>query len=45
MHLVLTAYFIIGSILEERRLLARFGDAYREYQQRVPMLIPRLRRK
>ncbi len=44
-HLVLTAYFIIGSILEERRLLARFGDAYREYQQRVPMLIPRLRRK
>lgn len=26
--------------LEERELLARFGDAYRDYQKRVPMLIP-----
>jgi protein-S-isoprenylcysteine O-methyltransferase Ste14 len=27
--------------LEEANLVARFGDAYREYQRRVPRLIPR----
>ncbi|MBK5293511.1 MAG: isoprenylcysteine carboxylmethyltransferase family protein [Acidobacteriia bacterium] len=31
-------------VLEERELLDRFGDAYREYQWDVPRLIPRLRR-
>jgi protein-S-isoprenylcysteine O-methyltransferase Ste14 len=30
---------IIGTVLEERDLLASFGDAYREYQAEVPMLI------
>jgi len=30
--------------LEERELVDRFGDAYREYQRDVPRLIPRLRR-
>lgn len=28
---------------EERELLLRFGDAYRDYQRRVPTFIPRLR--
>lgn len=28
--------------LEERELVARFGDAYREYQKRVPAIIPRI---
>lgn len=28
--------------LEERELLARFGDQYRDYQRRVPALLPRL---
>jgi protein-S-isoprenylcysteine O-methyltransferase Ste14 len=28
---------------EEKRVLAEFGDAYRAYQRRVPMFIPRLR--
>ncbi|MFQ5613169.1 MAG: methyltransferase family protein [Anaerolineae bacterium] len=36
-----TLYFYIGSMYEERRLLAEFGPAYRAYQQRVPRLIPR----
>ena len=39
-NLVLTSYFIIGAILEERKLVAEFGEEYREYQEAVPMLIP-----
>ncbi len=35
-----TVWIIIGSILEERDLVLEFGDVYREYQRRVPMLIP-----
>lgn len=35
-----TAWIIIGSFLEERDLLANFGEAYARYQQEVPMLIP-----
>jgi protein-S-isoprenylcysteine O-methyltransferase Ste14 len=31
-------------VLEERELLGRFGDVYREYQRDVPRLIPRPRR-
>jgi protein-S-isoprenylcysteine O-methyltransferase Ste14 len=37
---VLILYFVIGAILEERKLLAEFGDAYAEYQRQVPMLLP-----
>lgn len=35
-----TLYFIIGSIPEERKLLAKFGDAYQDYRKEVPWLIP-----
>ena len=35
-----TIWIIIGTILEERDLISDFGDAYREYQAMVPMLIP-----
>lgn len=35
-----TLYFLIGSLVEERRLAAEFGEAYRRYQQRVPFFIP-----
>src|ERR1051326_209421 len=30
-------------VLEERDLIDRFGDAYREYQRHVPRLVPRMR--
>jgi protein-S-isoprenylcysteine O-methyltransferase Ste14 len=35
-----TLYFWIGSIFEERKLVAEFGQAYREHQRRVPRLVP-----
>ncbi|MBN2472191.1 MAG: DUF1295 domain-containing protein [Anaerolineae bacterium] len=31
-----TAYFIAGSLLEERRLMAEFGSTYRHYRRQVP---------
>jgi methanethiol S-methyltransferase len=37
-----SGYILIGAFLEERDLAAEFGDVYRRYQQRVPMLLPRL---
>jgi len=41
LNLGLTLYIIIGSIFEERRLIGQFGQAYIDYQSRVPRLIPR----
>lgn len=39
-NMVISIYFIIGAILEERKLVIEFGERYREYQQTVSMLIP-----
>ena len=40
--LATTAYIVIAvKYLEERDLVATFGDTYRDYQRRVPMLLPR----
>jgi protein-S-isoprenylcysteine O-methyltransferase Ste14 len=33
-------YFIIGGLIEERRLLKTFGTEYTLYQQAVPFMIP-----
>jgi methanethiol S-methyltransferase len=38
---VTTAYIFVGIFLEERDLVAQFGDEYRRYRERVSMLIPR----
>jgi methanethiol S-methyltransferase len=38
---VWTAWIVAGAVLEERDLVADFGDAYRQYQREVPMLVPR----
>ena len=35
-----TGYIILGTWLEERKLVAELGEAYREYQRQVPALIP-----
>ena len=43
-YAVFTAYFYLGSIHEERRLVREFGDGYVRYQRQVPRLIPRLGR-
>jgi methanethiol S-methyltransferase len=40
LNLALTVYVIIGTLLEEKKLVSEFGEAYVKYQQEVPMLIP-----
>ena len=40
LNLSITAYILIGSELEERRLIAEFGEDYRAYRRRVPRLVP-----
>ena len=44
-NMVLTIYVIIGTVLEEKKLVLEFGDAYRKYQLEVPMLVPFTKRK
>jgi len=39
-NLVLSAYLIVGTLLEERKLVIEFGEEYRRYQERVSMFIP-----
>jgi protein-S-isoprenylcysteine O-methyltransferase Ste14 len=38
--LMITAYFVVGSKLEEDKLLASYGETYRRYMAKVPGLIP-----
>jgi protein-S-isoprenylcysteine O-methyltransferase Ste14 len=42
---VTTAYIFIGIKLEERDLTAEFGDQYRDYRNRVGMVLPKFRRE
>ncbi len=39
-NIILSVYFVIGTLLEERKLVLKYGDTYREYQQRVSMFLP-----
>jgi methanethiol S-methyltransferase len=38
--ILLTAYFIIGAMLEEKDLSNEFGEQYLAYKKKTPMLIP-----
>ncbi|MEM7229020.1 MAG: methanethiol S-methyltransferase [Planctomycetota bacterium] len=38
-----SAYILVGTTLEERDLIAEFGDRYERYRRVVPAFIPRLR--
>jgi len=35
-----STWILVGSVFEERDLVADFGESYRDYQRKVPMLIP-----
>ncbi|OPX79626.1 MAG: hypothetical protein A4E45_00557 [Methanosaeta sp. PtaB.Bin039] len=41
MNLLITAYFYLGSVLEERRLSVQLGGDYQDYRRSVPRFIPR----
>ena len=38
-------YMVLGAIIEERRLLATYGDHYRKYCLKVPFMLPKIRLK
>jgi protein-S-isoprenylcysteine O-methyltransferase Ste14 len=40
LNTVISAYLVIGAHLEERKLVREFGEVYRDYQDRVSMLLP-----
>ena len=48
-HLVLSggmsAYILLGTLMEERDLAAKLGPAYEAYRRQVPMFFPRLWRR
>ncbi len=37
---ILSVYLIAGTLLEERKILAEYGESYRLYQKHVSMLFP-----
>ncbi len=39
-NIILTAYLIVGTHLEEKKLIREFGEKYLTYQKQVSMLIP-----
>jgi protein-S-isoprenylcysteine O-methyltransferase Ste14 len=39
-NILLTAYLVIGTYLEERKLVLGFGEPYKDYQRRVSMFVP-----
>ena len=44
LNIGLTGYILVGIIYEERKLEGEFGEAYREYKRKTPMLVPFLKK-
>jgi protein-S-isoprenylcysteine O-methyltransferase Ste14 len=42
LFIIFSAYLVVGAGFEEKRMVFAFGDKYRKYQTKVPMLIPRI---
>jgi len=40
-----TLYFIIGALIEEKRLLKEYGEAYNRYREQVPFIVPLLQKQ
>ena len=40
LYLAFSLYFIIGAIVEERKMIKIFGDEYREYVEKTSMFLP-----
>ncbi|HYM94553.1 MAG TPA: isoprenylcysteine carboxylmethyltransferase family protein [Chitinophagaceae bacterium] len=40
---IITIYTLISIRFEEKKLIAEFGDAYKEYKRKVPMIIPKFK--
>ena len=43
--ILITGYFVIGALFEEKDLIRDFGDKYRQYMGKTSMIIPFLRVK
>jgi len=39
-NIVLSGYIVIGTLLEEHKLVLEFGQVYRDYRQQVSMFVP-----
>lgn len=39
-NIIITVYTLISIRLEEKKLIAEFGESYKRYQKEVPMLLP-----
>ncbi len=39
-----TSYFIVGAVIEERRMMKGFGEEYTRYRNEVPMFIPGMKK-
>jgi protein-S-isoprenylcysteine O-methyltransferase Ste14 len=40
LYFAFSAYFVVGALVEERRLIKTFGQEYLDYKAKTPFLIP-----